>query len=162
MSIDWKIPAVALIVFAVLFPRIQDQTASVNLRLEEAKKKLLVQQDLLDHREDYLLIQKEWEMKGENLWGSFQPGDFMGELEAVSKQTDVPIVRMEPLAPNPESPLALQLQIESSMNAIGKFLYQALRLPGRVSVDQLILREASTPGVLQADILISRKTAEQK
>lgn len=161
MAVDWKVPLLVVLLFGVLFPPMQKHIQKINLKLEEAKIKLLVHQDLLAHRDDYLLLQKEMELKGEGFWGSRHVGDFLAELEKVAKEAGTPLLRLEPARTQGES-IMVQLQVDGTMNAIGKLIYQSLRLPGLVSLEGLSLSEGSTSDILQADILISRRTVGEK
>jgi len=164
--VQWQVAAAVLALTLLFLPQFKNRTGEVDRQIRIAKRKLSVYQDLIKHRDDYERLQKELEAKGESLWGSFEPGDFVAELQQISDETQVPIRGIQPLAAG-EGPardsIGAQLEVEGDMRSIGQFIYSALELPGFVRIEKISLAEPrGESGGLAASILISRKTQPAK
>ncbi len=166
MKIDWRASWIVPLLFVLLFPWLRKSTEAVNTDIEAAKKKLWISRDWIEHRDDYILWQKELEAKGNVLGGSCEVGDFLNELEAVSKQAKVPIQSIKPrsaAAAGPKDSVGAELYLEGDMISLGRFIYQALNLPGMIVVEKLDFSGTDRSGSpLSANLFISRKTCESR
>ena len=164
-GIDWKTPLATLILCLLLVPQFQNRTHAVNQRIEAAQKRLLLSKDLISRRDDYILMRKELEVRGESLWTGGEAGDLLSELQAISKEQNLPIMNMRNATAKSaegEDLIAVELELQGSMAAVGGFIYRALRLPGIVTLEKLSLSEGHDAGGVQAQFLISRKTIGPK
>ena len=164
--LDWKIPAIALGLFILVFPTIREETEKADVQIKIVKARWAALQDLMEHREQYQHWQKEIAEKGESLWGSTEIGDFVAELQSVSGAAGVPLLYLRPRAQEGAGEIAAmdaEIGIEGNMSALGKFLYEVLRLPGLMTIEKLVLSEADrAQGTLSAQLLISRKFPASK
>lgn len=161
-SLNWKTPLLVILIFGVLFPKIKGSTESASEEIQRAKRKLVEAQDLVRHRQDYEKWREELEARGESVWGSSEIGDFLAELEAVSKKTGVSILNLKPYtferSPSKNS-IGAALEIEEEMKSVGKFLYEILRLPGAIAIERLSISEPiGASHRLSVELVVSRKT----
>ena len=165
-SLQWKVPLAVLLLTGLLLPFLKGAIDAAELKIAAAKKRLVFSEDLSQNYQYYADSQNELKAKGVTLWGSGEIGDFLAELEKVSKEAKIPILNTKPYGVgemgNRDS-IGVQLEITGSTTGIVKFIYEVLNLPGLIAVEKLNLREEGTQeGELLAQVVISRAVYNRK
>ena len=158
----WQLTLALAILFLILFPRLHTASRGADAQIEKAKSELLFVQGLKANRHRYEDLQRDLEKRGEILLGSSEIGDFLSELETVSKNTGVPISNSQPHHfgegdSGAQNAIGAELEIEGAMTSLMRFVYETLRLPGVVTVERLSLSPNRNNIALISQVLVSRK-----
>lgn len=160
MPFDWKVPFILAGLFFLISPTITKRTDHLDAAIEQQKAQLAVIKEVNQHQSEYQKIKSEMESKGESSWGSREVSDFLAELQNVSSKTQTSLIYLRPAAesgPPEEKKISAEVSLESDMKTVAKFLYEALELPGLMSIDRLTLSGEDVPGRVSAQIYLSRK-----